>query len=154
MIQLIIRFFNILLSGLVAGILLGAWLGYNPKNFSVQTYIEQQQGVINALNVLMPVLGLLTIILTITAAMFQKKNKTIFITLLIAAVFMITSGLVTRFGNQPINSIVMTWSTESFPDNWRELRDRWWNFHMIRTLTAFISFCLIISASMRKVEVN
>jgi hypothetical protein len=138
------------MAGLIAGTLFGIWIGYNPKSFSVQTYVEQQQGAIKALNTLMPLLGALTIILTIISAFLQKQNQTVFITLLIAAAFLIISGLATRFGNQPINSIVMTWDKITAPNNWSELRDKWWSFHLIRTLAAFIGFCLIIWASMRK----
>lgn len=150
MATLIIRFINILMAGLVAGTLFGIWIGYNPKTLSVQTYVEQQQSVIKALNTLMPLLGAITIILTIVSAFLQKQDQTVFIILLVAAVFLIVSGLVTKFGNQSINSIVMTWDKNSAANNWNELRDKWWSFHIIRTLSAFTAFCLIIWASMRK----
>ena len=138
------------MAGLIAGILFGIWVGYNPKTLSVPTYIEQQQSVIKSLNTLMPLVGLITIILTIIAAFLQKKNQAVFITLLIAAVLLIISGLVTRFGNQPINSIVITWNKTDIPNNWEGLRDKWWTFHTIRTGASFLAFCLIVWASMRK----
>lgn len=147
---LIIRFLNILFAGLIAGTLIGIWVGYNPQYLSSQTYIEQQQSVIKALNTLMPLLGLFTIVLTITSAFMQKDNSPIFIILLIAAASLIISGLVTRFGNQPINSIVMTWNKTDIPTNWIELRDKWWSFHIVRTVTALVSFGLIIWTNMRK----
>ncbi len=150
MTTLIIRYLNIIMAGLLAGIILGVWLGYNPKTLSISTYVEQQQSAIKALNTLMPLLGLLTTILTLTSGFLQKNNKVIFITLLIAALFLIISGLVTRLGNQPINSIVMTWNKENVPADWTELRDKWWSFHIIRTLTALVAFCLIVWTSVRK----
>lgn len=150
MASVIIRFLNLIMAGVLAGILLGIWIGYNPKNLSVQTYIEQQQSVIKALNTLMPLLGLFTIIITFIAAFIQKQNQPVFVTLLIAAVLLIISGLVTKFGNQPINSIVITWNKSVMPDNWTELRDKWWSFHIVRTIATFIAFCLIVWISMRK----
>jgi len=150
MTTLLIRFINIIMAGLIAGILFGIWIGYNPIHLSAQTYVEQQQSVIKSLNTLMPLLGLITIILTLIAAFLQKNNKNIFITLLIAAVFLTISGLITKLGNQPINSIVMTWDKTNVPSNWTELRDKWWSLHIARALTAFIAFCLIIWSSMRK----
>ena len=146
----IVRFLNLIMAGLIAGALFGIWIGYNPKNLSAQTYVEQQQSVIKALNTLMPLLGLVTIILTVIAAFGQRQNQTVFITLLVAAGFLIISGLVTKFGNQPINSIVMTWNKTDVPGNWTELRDKWWSFHIVRTLTAFIALCLIVWSGMRK----
>ncbi len=147
---LVIRFLNIVMAGLIAGTLFGIWIGYNPQNLSAQTYVEQQQSVIKALNTLMPILGLLVIILTVISAFMQKGNQTVFILLLIAAVLLIISGLVTRFGNQPINSIVMTWNKVDAPNNWLELRDKWWSWHVIRALSALVAFCLIVWTSMRK----
>ena len=150
MMIIFIRFVNIVMAGLIAGTLFGIWVGYNPQNLSAQTYVEHQQSVIKALNTLMPLLGLLTIILTVISAFMQRDNKTIFISLLIAAVLLIISGLVTRLGNQPINSIVMTWNKVDVPSNWTELREKWWSLHIIRTLTAVAAFCLIVWTSMRK----
>ncbi len=150
MTPLLFRFVNVILISLIAGILCGVWLGYNPKELSAHTYIEQQQSVINAFNVLMPVLGLITIVVTVIGAFLQRANKTAFITLLIAAVFIIIGGLVTKFGNQPINSIVMTWSPDAPPDNWIELRDKWWSLHIVRTFTSFFALCLIVWASIKK----
>ena len=147
---LILRFVNIVMAGLIAGTLFGIWIGYNPQNLSAPTYVEHQQSVIKALNTLMPLLGLVTIILTVVSAFLQRDNKTVFISLLIAAVLLIISGLVTRFGNQPINSIVMTWNKANVPANWTDLRDKWWSLHIIRALTAVVAFCLIVWTTMRK----
>jgi hypothetical protein len=146
----IARFVNIVLAGLIAGALLGIWLGFNPVTYSFSTYIEHQQGAIKALNVLMPVLGLITILLTLVSAFLQKNNQVVFVTLIIAAVLLITSGLVTKFGNQPINKIIMTWHNSDVPANWTELRDRWWTLHQIRALSALIAFFLIVWTSVRK----
>ena len=145
----IIRFLTLLMAGLVAGTLFGIWIGYNPKNLSVNTYVEYQQGAIKALNTLMPILGLISVILTVIAAILQKQDQFVFVILIIASGFLIISGLITKFGNQPINSIVMTWSKNSIPTNWTELRDKWWLLHKLRTLTTFISFCLIIWSNVR-----
>lgn len=148
-----IRFLNLLLAALVAGTLFGIWIGYNPKNLSVSTYIEQQQAVISALNILMPLLGLITIVLTLISAFQQRQIKRVFLMLLIAAAFFIISGLVTKFGNQPINTIVMTWNKNLPPDNWVELRDKWWMYHNIRTFASFIALCLIILTNIKKEEI-
>ena len=146
----IIRFCNIVMVALVAGTIFGIWIGYNPKDLSAPTFIEQQQNVIMALNTLMPILGLIAILLTLTSAFAQRKNKKTFSILLVASLFLILSGLTTRFGNQPINSIVMTWDMNTPPNNWIQLRDQWWIFHELRTLSAFIGLCLVVWTSIKK----
>lgn len=146
----IIRFCNIVMVALVTGSIFGIWIGYNPKDLSAPTFIEQQQHAILALNTLMPILGLITILLTLTSAFLQRKNKMAFSVLLVASGFLILSGLTTRFGNQPINSIVMTWSMNAPPNNWMDLRNQWWSYHELRTLCAFIGLCLIVWTSIKK----
>jgi len=146
----IIRFCNIVMVALVTGTIFGIWIGYNPKDLSASTFIEQQQNAILALNTLMPILGLITILLTLISAFLQRKDKVAFLVLLVASAFLIVSGLTTRFGNQPINSIVMTWDMNTPPNNWTELRNQWWIFHELRTLFAFIGLCLIVWTSIKK----
>ena len=150
MATLIIRFINMVMAGLIAGILIGIWLGYNPMTYSVSTYLEHQQGAIRALNILMPLLGLFTIILTLISAFLQRNNRNVFITLITAAIFLAISGLVTKFGNQPINKIVMTWNSTNVPADWTALRDKWWILHKIRSVTSLLAFLLIGWANMRK----
>jgi len=139
-----------ILSGLLAGALLAIMLGFDTKRFSFPSYLEQQQNIIKAFNVIMPLLGLAVIILTIVSAFSQKSNKPIFVSLLIAALLLIVSGLITRFGNQPINATVMTWSANAEPPNWSLLRDKWLNLHIIRTALSFFAFCMIGWCSLKK----
>ena len=98
----------------------------------------------------MPLFGLITIILTLASAFLQRRNQTLLLLLLFAAGLLIVSGLITRLGNQPINSIVMTWDKTAVPNNWAELRDKWWSLHIARTLTAVGAFALILWTGMRK----
>lgn len=145
----IITFLNILSAALLAGIMFGIWIGYNPIDLSEPSYIEQQQNMIRRLKVLMPLLGLATIVLTVISAFLQKQSKVAFISLLIAAMMLVASGLITRFGNQPINDIVMTWAVDSPPGNWMELRDKWLSLHIIRTVITLSALCIIIMMGIR-----
>lgn len=152
--KLIIKFSDILLTGLIAGVIFGIWLGYNPENLSAVTYVEQQQNTIRALNVLMPILGFFSIILTIAYAALSYQEKSKRNLLLLASVFLIISGLITRFGNQPINANVITWDLNAIPDNWTSFRDDWWSFHIMRTLTTIVSFALIIWVTIKNGNKN
>jgi len=146
----IIRLINILLAALLTGIIFGIWIGTDPQRLSEYTYVEQQQNIIKSLNVLMPIIGAITILLTIISAVRQKQNQTVYITLLAAAGLFIITGLITRFGNQPLNAIVMAWDKKNIPANWTEIRDKWWLLHKIRTVTSFIALILVIWSSIRK----
>ena len=146
----IVRFLNIFVLALVAGSIFGIAAGYNPNSLSATAYLEQQQNAIRSLNTLMPILGAIGILLTLISAYLQRKSRGIFFTLLLAALFLVASGLITRLGNQPINSIVMEWNPESMPTDWMVFRDRWWDFHILRTLTALVGLALVVWTSIGK----
>jgi len=92
----------------------------------------------------MPLLGLISIILTIVYAIICKKEKLNRTLLLLAVGLLIASGLITRFGNQPINAIVITWNLDAIPDTWATFRDNWWTFHVMRTLSTISGFAIIV----------
>ncbi len=107
----IIRFLNIIIAALLAGTSFGIWMGFNPVNLSLSTYIEQQQNMIRALNVLMITLVFGATIITIISAILHRGDKQAFIPLLIASVFFIACIIISRFGNQPINNEIMKWTS-------------------------------------------
>ena len=138
-----VRLANMIFAALIAGGMFVIWAGYDPATLSPSTYVEQQQNAIRALNVVMPVLGAIAIALTLVSAFLQRKDRTVFVLLVVAAAFLIISAVVTRFGNQPINALVMSWDIARPPANWTELRDQWWGFHRLRTLCGLIALALI-----------
>jgi hypothetical protein len=148
----VIQFLSIVLTGLIAGTIFGIWIGYNPRDLSAVAYVEQQQNAIHSLNVLMPILGLISIVLTAAYTVISKREKPKRNLLLAATILLIASGLITRFGNQPINAIVITWNLESIPDTWTALRDKWWSFHIMRTLSTMTAFALITWATINHKE--
>ena len=137
MINNIIRFIRldlILVLALFTGTLFGIWIGSNPLKLSAAAYVEVTQNMLRSLGPVMQVLGPLSIILTITLAVLLKGRERY---LLLAAVgCIIATAIITFVVNQPINSELMTWSIDTPPANWMELRDRWWSGHVARTLTA------------------
>jgi archaellum biogenesis protein FlaJ (TadC family) len=146
----LIRFINIILAALLAGVSFGIWIGFNPMDLSSSTYVEQQQNMLSSLRILLVSLVFIATIITIISALLQKKNNFIFISLLVAAVFLIACILITRFGNKPIDDMVLNWTSGSLPSNWAELRDKWWSFHIMRTVAELIAFLLIAWTSIKR----
>lgn len=150
----IIRFINIILAALLAGVSFGMWIGFNPANLSASSYLEQQQNTIRSLSVLMTSLVVIASIITIIAAFLQKNDKAAFITLLFAAIFFIMCILISAFGNKPIDNVVMTWTTNNLPTNWTTFRDKWWSLHILRTIAELMALCLITWTNVRKNKIN
>ena len=145
---LAIRFANLLLAALVTGAMFGVWLAFNPRGLSAPTYVVLQQQAIRGLNVAMPVLGLATIIATIAAATLARGEKIQLIMLIAAAGAFLMAGLITRFLNQPINAVVMTWSPTAPPADWTLLRDAWWRWHALRLVCGLAGLSLLILANL------
>ena len=146
----LVRFLNIIVAGLLAGVSFGIWIGFNPSGLSPSTFIEQQQNMLQSLRTLMVSLVVLATIITILSAYLQKHDKTAFISLILAAIFFISCILITRFGNKPIDDIVITWTTDTIPNNWSELRENWWSFHILRTVAEIIALLLVTWTSIKK----
>ncbi len=100
-----ISFIDLLLVALLVGTMFGIWIGFNPAGLSASTYIEQQQHTIRALNTLMPLLGAVCIVLTIVLAVLAKDSPRVRYLLVATIVCLLIAGIVTRFRNQPINSL-------------------------------------------------
>lgn len=137
-----LRFINLILAALLAGTSFGIWMGLNPNKYSPTTYLEQQQQLVQSLNTLMVSLVIAATIVTIISAFLQRNNKSVFITLLIAAAFFASCIFISRFGNLPIQTEMLSWKTDSLPDNWTILRDKWWTLHIERTVAELIAFRL------------
>lgn len=143
-----VAFLTSLLAALTAGAMFGVWLGRNPRGLAVDAYIAQQQHLIRAMNVAMPALGAATTVMTLVDAAIVRDDRMRLALLLASAACFAAAGLVTRLCNQPINTIVMTWSVDAVPPVWEQLRDRWWRWHTARTASGIAGLCLSIAASL------
>lgn len=144
-----VRFLNIFAAALLAGTSFGIWLGFNPMSYSPSTYLEQQNHLVRSLNTFMIILVFGTTILTITSAYLQRTNKITSITLFVAAAFFISCIVITRLGNIPIQNVMLNWNANSLPENWNLLRNQWWTFHIMRTITELIALSLIVWTNVR-----
>lgn len=146
----IIRFVLLVLMALLVGSMFGILIGYNPASLSASAYVEQHQNAVRSFNTLFPVMGAICIVLIVILAFRSGTQRPIRYLLVAAAFLMLVAALVTRFGNQPINAIVMTWSTHVQAANWEQLRDQWWQWHVVRTVAAILAFSFVVVALLSK----
>lgn len=150
MFAMMIDFANLLLAALVVGAIFGAWLLLDPKGLDPNSYVTLQQQAIRTMNKVMPALGAATVIITIGAALLGREDRVRMALLLAAAVCLAATGWITRFRNQPINAVVMTWRAELPPPNWTELRDAWWRWHGIRLAAGVVGLSLLFAATLKQ----
>lgn len=67
-----------------------------------------------------------------------------------AGLLALTSFVVTRFGNVPINGRIKIWAVEGAPTDYAEILARWDAFNYVRTATGIIAFGLIIWLVLRE----
>jgi hypothetical protein len=149
--EIILRFLSLLLAALVAGSVFGIWVSFNPMSLSSASYVEQHQSLVKGFNVLLPALGGVIIVSSFWIAYLNKANQSVMILFLMAAVFFLLTGLITRFRNQPINSLVMTWKPTAPPSDWAQWRDKWWLYHKLRLVSSVVGLCLLIWANLQTV---
>jgi len=140
------RFLLLILLSLLVGTMFGIWVGYNPASLSAPAYVEQQQNAIRAFNTLLPSIGAACILLTAGLAYRERSDSRVRYLHIAAAILMLVAALVTRFGNQPINAIVMTWSAQAPAANWLQLRDDWWQWHIVRSVAGIGALALTFAA--------
>lgn len=143
------RFLQLMIGALVIGTMFTVWAGYDPRGYSYTAYVEQHHNAVRGLNVLVPALAVFTIVLTLFAAWLQRSWRSQLLLLLVAAALMVCAGLVTRFGDQPINAIVDTWTTDNPPAGWELLRAEWWTYHLVRMGFGTVGYALIVWSVVR-----
>jgi len=144
----IVRFVLLVTLALLVGTMFGIWVGFNPTSLSASTYVEQQQNAIRSLNMLLPAMGAICVALAVALAALTKDDPRSRYLLVAAALLMVLAGLVTRFANQPINALVMTWSAQAPPANWAQLRDEWWQWHIVRSVAGITALALTALAGL------
>lgn len=147
MLPCIVDFANILLAALLAGSVFTVWLLLNPAGLDASQYVVLQQQAIRKLNVLLPLMGAAVIVLTLITIALEHTSATRLLLIGALAGFVV-SALITRFGNQPINAVVIAWKPEAPPANWTAFRDRWWLWHRVRVVTMCGGFLLLLSAAL------
>ncbi|OLZ58288.1 DUF1772 domain-containing protein [Amycolatopsis keratiniphila] len=69
----------------------------------------------------------------------------------VAAALVVTSFLVTRFGNVPINGRIKVWAVTTAPADHAAILDRWETYNVVRTVAALTAFALVIVVSRLKI---
>ncbi len=141
-----IHFLVLLMPGLVAGATFGIWQGYDPRGLDSAAFVAVHQEAVHGLNRLLPALGLGSIVLLGVAIWRARRERPTMWLFLVALICMAAGGVTTRLFNQTINVQVMTWTASDLPANWEALRASWWNWHILRTLTALAGFAAVIAA--------
>jgi Domain of unknown function (DUF1772) len=97
----------------------------------------------------MPILMPVSVILTLSFAVFTKELGTIELAgrFTSAGMFTLATIITIRY-NVPINKVIKQWDADNPPTDWKEIRKRWMFFQSIRSwllLSGFVLLCFSVT---------
>jgi uncharacterized membrane protein len=140
---------SIVLSALTAGMFYGPWiaLSRSMKTFAPEVFLaivdRMNRNMAPVMTVLLPA-ALLSIIPVLLMS-YREYSRVFYLNAAAFALF-IAALIVTVFVEVPIVEQIVTWKVSTLPGNWRELRDRWMRFHVIRVVAGLGSLVLLVVA--------
>jgi len=146
-----VQLLGILLVSLVVGIYWGPWVALTRTlaRLDVEIFLPVVRELNANLARLMTVLVPVTILAQVGLLVVDSARSPVSLTLAaVAFVLFLVTVVVTMATEVPIVKRVITWQTESVPSNWRELRDRWVSFHLLRVIPGLAALVLYVAAAM------
>lgn len=148
MILRLIQFVSVVLTGLLAGLFVGRWLGAPASNqYDGSVFIEVQQRIDATVGKTAPVLIMTAIAaLVVLLIVLRDPRSPRFLLAGGALVCVIALTISTQLVNVPLNEEINTWLSQAPPPNWSQVRERWESFHTLRTVFSVLAFGLLATS--------
>jgi hypothetical protein len=146
------QFVSIMLYVLVAGVMWGTWLSLarTMTQYDAATFLADGKHMIANLASIMEVLmisalivGLIVVVLLLAARSNVAGWLALAGLLLMIAVLVITLAV-----EVPIDELIVTWTEETLPPDWQEIRARWAAFHTLRTFLSLGAVAAAVAAGL------
>ena len=130
---------------LVTGVFWGTWftLTRSLDQFQPDNFIRIGKTIIANVAWPMRILMPLTLLMLLWLTWRSRKFRPVFYFFLGSFIMMVVSLIITVGVEVPIDNQIKTWTTETLPATWMDLRLRWDRFHTLRTITSLVSFVLL-----------
>jgi hypothetical protein len=79
-----------------------------------------------------------------------RQQRAAFVLTLIATLSFAGMLALFAFGNNPLNQQIATWTPQSLPANWHEIRDAWDRFHAASSACAALAFIALLISLLRE----
>lgn len=134
-----IEFLALICTTLVTGVFWGTWftLTRSLDGFSTVEFIHIGKTIIANVAMPMRILMPATLLVMLLSILFSRNvNRPSCYLYSAAFLLMIITLIITVGVEVPIDNQIKTWTATTIPSNWELLRQRWDQFHTIRTFTA------------------
>jgi uncharacterized membrane protein len=142
------QFISLVLTGLLAGLFVGRWLGAPAsQQYDGPVFTEVQQRIDATVGNTAPVLIMATIAaLVVLLVVLRDLRSPRFLLAGGALVCVIALTVSTQLVNVPLNEEINTWSPQAPPPDWSQVRERWETFHTLRTVFAVLALGLLAAS--------
>jgi uncharacterized membrane protein len=125
--------------GILAGILVGTGLAaYTAKSLQEASWVMRFQLEDRLFAKVMPPLMLTTLVALIAAcALARGHSRSLFAA---SVLFMVLVLVVTIGFEVPLNKQIQSWTPGDAPSSWQQIRDRWLERHLLRTISSVLGF--------------
>lgn len=139
---------------LITGVFWGTWftLTRTLESFSSEEFMHIGKVIISNVAVPMRIILPSGIILSLTSLYLStNKNSISFYTGIASFLLLISVLLITLIVLVPIDNSIKDWTPGTIPSDWEIIRDRWKDFHALRTFASLTSFVLFSIFAANKV---
>jgi uncharacterized membrane protein len=133
---------SLILVMLVTGVFWGTWftLTRSLSDFPPDNFIRIGKTIIANVAMPMRILMPATLVVLGWLCFSTFRLRPSFYFFVAALILMVITLIITVGVEVPIDNEINTWTPETIPSNWTELRSTWDKFHTLRTLTSILSF--------------
>jgi hypothetical protein len=138
---------SILLAALVTGMFLGPWLALSRsiRTLTPEVFLAVVHRMsANMASVMTPLMPVAWVSMVPVLFLSHREKPFLFSLTLIGMALFAVALLVTLIVEVPIVKHIETWTVSTLPDNWRELRDRWGSFHLLRIVASLAGLVLLV----------
>ena len=148
----IMQFLNIMLYVLVAGVMWGTWLALarTMTQYDGTTFLIDGQHMISNLATVMAVLMISAVVvgLLLVPLLFRRRLFAAGWLALVGLLLMLAVTAVTLAIEVPIDNQIRTWSLDTLPRDWADIRARWATFHALRTFLSLGAVAAAVGAAL------
>jgi uncharacterized membrane protein len=126
----------------------GLHLSRSMKTFAPEVFLaivdRMNSNMAPVMTVLMP--GTMLSIIPVLLLSYHERSMVFYLSAAALLLFLVAL-LVTVVVEVPIVQQIVTWTPSTLPENWRQLRDRWMRFHVIRVIAGVASLIFLVVAA-------
>ena len=145
----ILAFINIIAFGFIVSQAMFYMLAMSrvSKQLTIGSYVEVRQLLDANLQITLRFIYYFTLITTTLLTLFTSMwvSGILFITSAVALVALLLDVVLAVAGDIPLNKIINRWTPQNYPDDWQQVRQKWFRIYHVRQAFAIIGFISLLT---------